>query len=282
MCGLLCYNIGTGEGVTEGDMNTVVYYFSGTGNSLMVARELAEKLHTGDVRSIAGLPEDVPYVIEAECIGIVFPVYMMGVPLIVRRFLKRVHVRQGSYVFAVATYGGFSGDPIGQVRNICYQKGISLEAGFRVLMPENYTPIFNAPSEAKQKKLFTYAHTKVCDIARCVQEKRQRFDRHMSILNGISNFVCRICSPYIPTLAKWFSADEKCIRCGVCKRICPVHNIELKQGRPVWGGACEQCFACLHWCPTEAVQFGPTTKKRKRYHHPSITRDDIFAGNAKK
>jgi ferredoxin len=66
-------------------------------------------------------------------------------------------------------------------------------------------------------------------------------------------------------------ADEDCNGCGICSRICPVNNIEMIGERPVWQHRCEQCFACLHWCPLEAVQFGSATAGGRRYHHPRVT-----------
>jgi ferredoxin len=67
-----------------------------------------------------------------------------------------------------------------------------------------------------------------------------------------------------------FQTDEKCTGCEICSRVCPVSNISMVDDRPVWQHHCEQCFACLQWCPREAIQFGSRTSSRKRYHHPDV------------
>jgi len=47
-------------------------------------------------------------------------------------------------------------------------------------------------------------------------------------------------------------------------------------GKPEWHQKCHQCFACLQWCPQEAIQYGKKTPKYKRYHHPEIKVNDLL------
>jgi MinD superfamily P-loop ATPase len=72
-----------------------------------------------------------------------------------------------------------------------------------------------------------------------------------------------------------FYSDEKCNSCGTCASICPVKNIELKDGKPVWGKNCVNCFACIHWCPKKAIQIAKLTGNMERHHHPDITISDM-------
>ncbi len=73
-----------------------------------------------------------------------------------------------------------------------------------------------------------------------------------------------------------FHADETCKGCGSCVRVCPVGNMAMVENKPVWRQHCEQCFACLQWCPQQAIQFGQNTAGRMRYHHPDIRINDMF------
>ena len=88
-------------------METTIYYFTGTGNSLAVARDLCERL--GDCRAvpIASLREKPgPIRPAADRVGIVYPVYFFGVPSIVAEIAARLDLGGARYVFAVSTNGG--------------------------------------------------------------------------------------------------------------------------------------------------------------------------------
>ncbi|TFG01452.1 MAG: hypothetical protein EU539_14035 [Promethearchaeota archaeon] len=75
---------------------------------------------------------------------------------------------------------------------------------------------------------------------------------------------------------KNFYADENCDSCGICKKVCPVNNIKIVAGKPRWHNQCQQCLACLHFCPQEAIQYGKNTLGRRRYHHPEISFFDMI------
>jgi NAD-dependent dihydropyrimidine dehydrogenase PreA subunit len=79
-----------------------------------------------------------------------------------------------------------------------------------------------------------------------------------------------------------FRADENCTGCGTCEKVCPVGDIKMEGGRPVWLHKCTQCFACLQWCPKEAIQFGKGTSGRKRYHHPDVKLSDMMKQSDRK
>jgi hypothetical protein len=60
---------------------TTIYYFSATGNSLMVARAIAEKL--GDTKLVPmASPDAANPSPNTPRVGLVFPVYIFGLPLI--------------------------------------------------------------------------------------------------------------------------------------------------------------------------------------------------------
>ena len=57
-----------------------------------------------------------------------------------------------------------------------------------------------------------------------------------------------------------------CTSCGLCAARCPLNNIVLEGGRPVWKGECTHCMACIGGCPTEAIEYGEKSKGRRRYY----------------
>jgi Fe-S-cluster-containing hydrogenase component 2 len=63
-------------------------------------------------------------------------------------------------------------------------------------------------------------------------------------------------------------------------KVCPVENIELVDKKPVWQQHCEQCFACLQWCPHNAIQFSSKTSGKQRYHHPDVKVEEMFVSQS--
>ncbi len=261
-------------------MQTVLFYFTGTGNSLKVARDLAEALGSTELIPIARSMRQGDHSIPASATraGIICPVYVWGLPLIVQQFIEGLVLDKSTYVFGVATYGGFPAATLKQIDRLLKQKGLKLSAGFGVRLPGNYTPLYGAPSEDEQRKLFSKAKIKLEQIARIVSEGREaKIESNSSIVNLVcSDFIYTHGIPQFPHGDSEFWVNEKCNSCATCARVCPVDNIEMEGGKPKWQHHCQRCLACLHWCPQEAIELGKRTPGRKRYRHPEITGEDII------
>ncbi len=117
-------------------MSADIYFYSGTGNTLVVARSLAAELD-GRHFLLAAYTDHGPVSSYADVVGIVYPVYYMGLPPIVRRFAENLKPPAGAYVFALATYAGGIGDSAGAFRPPLESHGQKLDAAFGVHMPQN-------------------------------------------------------------------------------------------------------------------------------------------------
>ncbi|MCX5712222.1 MAG: EFR1 family ferrodoxin [Candidatus Omnitrophica bacterium] len=256
-------------------MKTTLFYFSGTGNSLQVARDLAKELINAEITAIAKVIGKNPD-FSADRIGIIFPVYMFGMPLIVKKFVEELKVDKNKYIFAIATCGGKAGNTLRQADQLLKAHGLSLAAGFIIRMPGNYTPLYGALPKKKQDKLFAKELSRIKEIVQIVKNNNQyKIEGDAFLVRGIFSALYKKMSAMIPLLDKDFWADEKCIHCGTCVKICPVKNVKLVNRVPVWLHKCEQCFACLQWCPVEAIQYGKNTAKRKRYHNPTVKWEEL-------
>lgn len=258
-------------------MRTIIYYFTGTGNSLKIAKDIAAKLGGTELKPISkAITSEID--LSADRIGLVFPVYVWGPPVIVTEFIKKMKPVQGKYIFAVTTYGGFPGATLPVTAELLASKGMELAAGFAVRMPGNYTPLYGAISEQKQKKFFAAAEQKVDDIAKAVSGGIKSAPEKSFFLTNLifTRLLYNMGIRHMREADKSYVVLPKCNSCNICYRICPVSNIKMENGKPVWQHKCEQCMACLQFCPVEAIQYGKSTESRKRYRHPEVKANDLF------
>jgi len=81
-----------------------------------------------------------------------------------------------------------------------------------------------------------------------------------------------------PNNFRGIEAEDTCIGCGTCARVCPMENITVAEGKAWIGDDCATCLACFHWCPVEAIRMSkaPEIARRRKYRHPDVTLKDIL------
>ena len=67
-----------------------------------------------------------------------------------------------------------------------------------------------------------------------------------------------------------FKVNNTCIGCNQCVKKCPLNNIQLIDGKPVWGKNCTHCMACICYCPQEAIEYGKKSVGKTRYHFEQL------------
>lgn len=240
----------------------MIYYFSGTGNSEWVAKTIAS-LTSDEVFFIPKFLKDKKEIRikKGEVFGLIFPIYAWRTPKIVLEFLNYVKIEEGAYCFAVCTCG----DEAGYAMKLLDKK-MHFNAMWSVIMPNNYIVMFDVDSNELAKHKVKEAKLRIEKISEAVNAKRYEFDVFEGSMPKYRSTVIGELFNKTSMSDKPFYSEDTCIGCGTCVKVCPLENIELKKGRPVWLGHCQKCMACIHRCPVQALQHGSSTKKRGRYY----------------
>lgn len=271
-------------------MNTQIFYFSGTGNSLSVAQKLSEQLPDSEIVPIVSAYKNGVKEIKTKTIGFVFPIHAFSLPKLVENFIKSLSLEPDTYIFALATRGGSPCKAFEEIEKIVSQKGARLHSYAFVEMPNNYLTLFGIPSDTDISRLTAQAQEQTEQMAAAVraQEIYQPKDPHDSYAekNILFPLLTRV---YKKTrffnYGNRFYADSKCNGCSLCSKVCLSEKITMNKDKPEWNKntECFLCLACIHYCPCQAVQIRKTkTPRLGRYHHPDITAADIMEEKCRK
>lgn len=271
-------------------MKKVIYYFSGTGNSLRAATVIAEGIGGAELVNVRCNPEKVS-ASDADVIGFVCPVYEWNIPGRFGAFIKRLTINPNAYIFMVTTYIAVLGKSFETVERILSKKGAHLDYGRALRCVASQCIAY--PPFPPEKIMIPYMEKRMKQIGDEINRRESRAYPRMSPITR--RRYKKVMGPYMEIekeYDKGFYVDEKCVGCGTCAKVCPTRNISISEKRPVWNHRCHGCNACVAYCPTKAIQFtkpkaykelGTVTAKmlrlppnRKRYHHPLIKAKDMM------
>lgn len=281
-------------------MKKAIYYFTGTGNSMRAATKIAEQLGDTEIISMRSNPLDVPAT-DCDIIGFIYPVYHWTLPEPVAQFIEKLSINPNAYIFTVAMPSFIVGHACEKLAEIILEKGAKLSYGEKVHSVANYAivyppmpPKFVVPRTEKQIDAIAQEiknkNTKSFPCASAFI--RKKYLKVMPQYKSIQQFA-----------DKPFIVSNDCISCGLCSKVCPCHNVELKDGKPTFLHHCAQCMACVCFCPNRAIGYKlteddfrqladnglrvPVVKmmglpaKRKLYHNPYISATDIAKNRIK-
>lgn len=253
----------------------MIFYFSGTGNSLYTAQKISSALDES-LMSMADALRDKDFVLKLSAgtgLGLVFPVYFYTVPKLVRAFIQNLRLvsEEKPYVYAVLTCGGQTGQAGRVLERLLLEQRLELAYLASVRLPDNYIPLLKVPNAKKQQTLFEKANQ---DLDRIILDIKQMKSGDYDDKKGFLPFLFTLfASPFYRDgrQTRKFRSTDACRHCGLCAKICPEGAIKIKEGRPVWvKDRCTFCLGCLHRCPEKAIQYGFTTQRKSRYVNPYV------------
>lgn len=259
----------------------MIFYFSGTGNSRWIANQLSKEqqedlvfipdalknsMLKGDALKDSALEFSLS---DDEKIGFVFPVYSWAPPDIVLRFIHQVSLKgyQNHYLFFVCSCGDDTGLTQQVFSKALAAKGWECHAGFSVTMPNNYVllPGFDVDGKELEARKLEDAVPALDEINAKIKRREHVFSCHEGSFPFIKTRIINPLFNRFQMSPKHFYVTDACVGCRRCEKNCPVGNVMMSEGKPVWGMECTSCLACYHVCPQHAVQYGKRTKDKGQY-----------------
>lgn len=252
----------------------MIFYFTGTGNSLYVAKELDQ--------TIISIPQVIKkdrLAYSADSIGIVCPVYGHEMPGMVKEFIRRASFDTG-YLYIVLTYGAHHGGAAEIADRFMRDAGKKADYITSIEMVDNFLPVFDMNEQTAQDKQVEQHLEK---IRAAIQAKKQGVQKAGIAEKTVHKVYMKMVKNAPETVWAAFRVTEKCVGCGICTRVCPAGCIRLEHQHAVHSSAgCQACYACVHACPNMAVQFTlpkPEKNPAARYRNEHVTLHELVQSN---
>jgi NAD-dependent dihydropyrimidine dehydrogenase PreA subunit len=298
-------------------VTVLVTYWSGTGNTAFVGRKLAEEIeargHTVELVPIDRLSPHDPFRYELTVLG--FPVYACDAPLPVYQFLTEAATtglpepsagRPGAAavrpeisarsLLLYATKGYFAGNALRRVARAA-APAFSVRGGVSIRMPGSDGLIYSRQGGWYHRRSLARYY----DNLRGIHTLGELADRLATPGNppggghGRSgkrlpfSFAGLLLDPVIllvyrkleDLLRRSFRADERCIGCRRCERVCPTGAVTVTRTADgsapsvSFDGRCIVCLRCITQCPSEAIQLGAGSEGTVRWRGPDGTFDPL-------
>lgn len=232
-------------------------YFSGTGNTKFCLKRFLDGVQKDNIMYSIEDAQAVTAIKESTDIVFAYPIYYSNLPKIVRDFIEQnKHLWAGKNIYIIATMGLFSGDGAGVSARLFKKYGAKVTGGLHLRMPDCIGDVKALKKTVEENKEIIRSSCAKIDHAvtlflsgKPTREGLNLF-YHLAGLFGQRLYFRNKTKEYTqnPTINK-----EICTGCGLCERVCPMHNIHVEHGKAVAGSQCTMCYRCFANCPTQSI-----------------------------
>ncbi|MDE5979985.1 MAG: EFR1 family ferrodoxin [Muribaculaceae bacterium] len=262
----------------------MVIYFTGTGNSRIVAEKIhgryfpddagKQKLYALDGDRLLHPGRQLLECADNQLVIWVFPVYSWGVPPVVLRFIDKVRFKGAERArhYMVCTCGDDVGRTDDQWRHHLGRRGWTPRGAFSVAMPNTYVCMKGFDVDSPDIEA-----GKLAALPGRMEEIFSAIDRGFAdsdLVRGSwawwkTNLIYGLFRAFKMSPFPFRADPDRCTSCGLCARSCPMLNIKMKDRHPQWGPACAMCLRCYHYCPVNAISYGKEPQGKGQYRAPS-------------
>jgi len=258
-------------------MSKVIYYFSGTGNNIAVAKGLCDNILDMEMYPITDLLENKVINEKYDLVGFSVPSYFSHIPPVVSECIKNLQFTNDQKVFSIIGCGGNRGHATEDIRQLVELSGKEVNYEYMIIFPGNYILSYNAFPKWYQNTVMKISRKKIHKISKQLLELKEnkQLGKGLFYRTKYEESLQKSIQKY-SQIGLEYTVSNECSKCTQCIQVCPVNNITMESGQIKFGPNCQQCMACIQWCPNKAIDYKKIAKDRTRYHHPDILVENMI------
>lgn len=244
----------------------MIFYFSGTGNSQLAAKQIASATGDGLVFINQCMKETTSQRFHSEKpLIFVAPTYAWRLPKVVEHWILNTEFDGNQNAYFVLTCGENCGNAATYAKVLCKKKKLQFCGLASLIMPENYLAMFPTPSKAECQTILEQAKPNIAALAEQIQIGMTFPEVTITLKDKLQSGPVNLLFYPLIVRDKGFTVSQACISCLKCAQRCPLVNIKIINGKPTWQGHCTHCMACIAGCPTKAIEYKTVSKGQHRH-----------------
>lgn len=235
-----------------------IFFFSGTGNTKIVAHLLVEKFKDKGIdvgivkiedilKDKSGLEPE-----KYDIIGIGYPIHAWNAPKIVFEFIKRLPESDKKvFIFKCPADPFMHGGATTMVRTRLAEKGYHVSYEKMIVMPSNVLIRYN---DRLVKQLYNTAVHKTERMVEDILSRKVNLQKNGFLEQIVSRLFSKLEWLGTPFFGKDLSVSKSCNLCEECAKNCPTNNISRENDKMIFGWNCIVCLRCIYSCPVSAIR----------------------------